>query len=147
MGGVRDHNSYHGDAETTEAVDGPTGPEVTDQACGQVREVPDEAAGRVAEVPGGAYELPEEVRCALEAGHEGNHMSLLQAWGEQEEWLVWSEPSVWSGQGCRAEGMTCLLPAGHEGRHHVILTDVVVDEGPFWCSDRADLATLRTASA
>jgi hypothetical protein len=135
MGGMRD--------DTSDATDRRSG--AVREACGQVHEVPDATAGRVADMPGGAYELPDEVRCALEAGHEGDHTSLLQAWGDQEEWLVWSEPSVVAGEGCRADGMTCLLPAGHPGRHHVILTDVVVDEGPFWCSGRADLDSLRAA--
>jgi hypothetical protein len=111
--------------------------------CGQQHEVPDPVAQRIEAVPGGAYEVPDQIECALEAGHPGEHLSMLQAWGENEEWLAWSAPTVRRASGCRADGMTCLLPAGHSGRHHVILTDVVADEGPFWCADRAAYDALR----
>lgn len=115
-------------------------------ACEEPHEVPEEVAERVAATPGGAYEVPDEVLCGLELGHPGEHMSLLQAWGEREEWLVWSEPAVLPSAPCRPDGLTCLLPAGHPGRHHVILTDVVSDEGPFWCADRAEFDRLRAGA-
>jgi hypothetical protein len=115
-------------------------------ACGETRGVPDDARERLEQVPGGAYEVPGEVECGLEAGHPGEHLAMLQAWGDDEEWLAWSGPSVRATRGCRAEGMTCLLPAGHAGRHYVIMTDVVADEGPFWCADRATFDERRRAA-
>lgn len=112
-------------------------------ACEEPHEVPEDVAERAETTPGGAYEVPDEVLCGLEKGHPGEHLSLVQAWGEVEEWLAWSEPAVRRVERCRPDGMTCLLPAGHPGRHHVILTDVVSDEGPFWCADRAEFERLR----
>jgi hypothetical protein len=70
-------------------------------------------------------------------------MAVLQGWENEEAWLVWSAPTTIIAPGCRAEGMTCLLAAGHAGRHHVIMADVVEDEGPYWVTGRADLDARR----
>jgi hypothetical protein len=115
-------------------------------ACGQWQRVPEEIAQRLADVPGAAYEVPDEVTCALEAGHPGSHTAVLQGWGDDEVWLTWTVPKTTVAPSCRADGLTCLLPAGHGGRHHVIMADVVEDEGPYWVADRAELeAKLRQA--
>jgi hypothetical protein len=111
----------------------------TDGACGEWQRVPDEIAQRLGDVPGAAFEVPDEVNCALEAGHQGYHTAVLQGLGDDEIWLTWTVPATVVTPSCRAEGLTCLLPTGHAGRHHVILADVVEDEGPFWVADRAQL--------
>ena len=118
---------------------------VDDGTCGVWQQVPDEVINRFGDVPGAAYEVPDAVTCALEFGHADAHMAVLQGWENQEAWLVWTTPRTVTAPGCREEDMTCLLPAGHQGRHHVVLTDVVEDEGPFWCVDRADLHIMRAA--
>jgi len=103
-------------------------------------------AARLDDVPGAAYEVPTEVTCALEYGHPDEHMAVLQGWGSDEAWMLWSSPRTITSLSCRAEEMTCLLPEGHSGKHHVIMADVVEDEGPYWCRDRADLEAQRGAS-
>jgi hypothetical protein len=110
-----------------------------DGACGQWQRVPEDIAQRLGDVPGAVYEVPDEVTCALEAGHPGGHTAVLQGLGDDEIWLTWTVPKTAVAAGCREEGMTCLLPAGHVGRHRVILADVVEDEGPYWVADRAEL--------
>jgi hypothetical protein len=110
-----------------------------DGACGQWQRVPEEIAQRLGDVPGAAYEVPDEVTCALEAGHAGQHTAVLQGLGDDEIWLTWTVPKAVVTPSCREDGLTCLLPAGHPGRHHVILADVVEDEGPYWVADRAEL--------
>jgi len=117
---------------------------IDDGACGAWQRVPDEVISRLDGVQGAAYEVPDEVTCALENGHPDNHMAVLQAWGNQEAWLVWATPTMVTAGGCRVDGLTCLLSAGHAGRHHVIMTDMVEDEGPYWCDSRADLELQRT---
>ena len=119
-----------------------------DGACGLWQRVPEDIAQRLGDVPGAAYEVPDEVNCALEAGHPGSHTAVLQGWGDDEVWLTWTVPKTTVTPSCRADGLTCLLPAGHSGRHHVILADVVEDEGPFWVVDLAELeAKLRQVGA
>ncbi|WP_322750548.1 MULTISPECIES: hypothetical protein [unclassified Frankia] len=117
---------------------------IDDGACGVWQRVPDEVISRLDGLPGAAYEVPDEVTCALETGHPDKHMAVLQGWGNQEAWLVWATPTTVTAPGCRVDGLTCLLPVGHVGRHHVIMTDVVEDEGPYWCDSRADLELQRT---
>jgi hypothetical protein len=116
---------------------------IDDGACGAWQRVPEDIALRLDDVPGAAYEVPDEVSCALQPGHPDSHMAVLQGWGNEEAWLVWSAPKTMIAPGCRVEGMTCLLPTGHVGQHHVIMADVVEDEGPYWVTDRVDLEDQR----
>jgi hypothetical protein len=122
------------------------GKTIDDGACGALQQVPEEVIIRLGDVPGAAYEVPGEVTCALEEGHRDEHMAVLQGWGNEEAWLVWSTPRTLTALGCRADGMTCLLPVGHSGNHHVIMADVLEDEGPYWCRDRSDLEAQRARS-
>ncbi len=119
------------------------GTTIDDGACGAWQQVPEEIMLRFDGIAGAAYEVPGEVTCALQEGHRDDHMAVLQGWGNEEAWLVWSTPHTITAPSCRADGMTCLLPAGHGGNHHVIMTDVVEDEGPYWCRDRSDLEARR----
>jgi hypothetical protein len=118
------------------------GETVDDGACGEWQRVPEEIVQRLGDVPGAAYEVPDEVNCALEAGHQGDHTAVLQGWGDDEVWLHWTMPRTVVTPSCRTDGLTCLLPAGHAGRHHVIMADVVEDEGPYWVDGRAQLDAL-----
>lgn len=122
------------------------GTAIDEGACGAWQPVPDDIAARLDDVPGAAYEVPTEVTCALEKGHSDEHMAVLQGWGNDEAWMVWSAPRTVTSLSCRADGMTCLLPEQHRGRHHVIMADVVEDEGPYWCRDRTDLEAQRRSS-
>lgn len=116
---------------------------VEEGACGAWQRVPEDIVMRLDDLPGAAYEVPNEVTCALQRGHSDSHMAVLQGWGNEEVWLTWSAPTTVSAPGCRADGMICLLPAGHHGRHHVIMADVVEDDGPYWVVDRAELEACR----
>lgn len=123
------------------------GESARDGACGEWQRVPDDIAQPLRDVPTGLYEVPDEVTCALESGHPGSHMAVLQGWGNDEAWLTWTVPRTVVVPGCRADGMTCVLPEGHVGRHRVILADVVEDDGPYWVSDLADLEARRAERA
>jgi|GEM_PF-3586184 len=122
------------------------GETVDDGACGEWQRVPEEIVQRLGDVPGAAYEVPDEVTCALEAGHDGSHTAVLQGWGDDEVWLLWTMPKTIVSPSCREDGLTCLLAAGHTGRHHVLIADVVEDEGPYWVADRAELEARLAAS-
>ncbi|MBL7497703.1 hypothetical protein I6A84_15015 [Frankia sp. CNm7] len=113
-----------------------------DGTCGQWQRVPEEIALRLGDVPGAAYEVPDEVTCALEAGHPGSHTAVLQGLGDDEIWLTWTVPKTAVATSCRADGLTCLLPTGHPGRHHVIMAEEIEDTGPYWAADRAELEAL-----
>jgi hypothetical protein len=75
---------------------------------------------RLEALPDAANMVEEDLRCELQAGHEGPHLALGQAYGHNELWLRWVVP-LQEEENCPAEDSEkvrlCELPAGHVGAH------------------------------
>jgi hypothetical protein len=75
---------------------------------------------RLEALPDAANMVEEDLRCELQAGHEGPHLALGQAYRHNELWLRWLVP-LQEEENCPAEDSEkvrlCELPAGHVGAH------------------------------
>ncbi|HEV2373573.1 MAG TPA: hypothetical protein VGS19_15545 [Streptosporangiaceae bacterium] len=129
----------------------------------EVTLTPDET-GQLAPIPEPFFALQAQLRCELQAAHDGPHLALAQASGSEGWWMRWADGlrdlAVIHGL-CPAEqgggadgdddyGEACSLPSGHAGCHSFEMAD---DTGakvgawrlrpcPVWCSGEHVLPDL-----